>query len=411
MHDRLSGARRHAVRATGLATAVLGGCVALAACGGARSASPAATGHRERISFDASSCASGWSAPSAGLYSFAVVNRSARSGSATLATFGSGVELGTASNVGPHATASVSARLLAGGDYEWSCEVTGAQARSSAVSAVGGSAPASVPIPAGLSTVQLIQPLAYYRLHVETLLATVRARVAALRARIAAGDLAGARAAWLRAHVAWLEIGQDDGAYGAFGALGGRIDGLAGGDAGGTSSRDFTGFHRIEQDLFTQADLRAAGRDARVTARLIGELTPAAVASALPPSIAGVDAWVLRCHEILEDALRDTLTGDDDYGSHSALATVAADVAATREMLHALAGLISPRAPQVVANGRRELGAVDAAIAAVRHGGATMPALTALSLRSRQRIDGAVGAAVETLAPVSELMQVQGGGT
>jgi hypothetical protein len=80
-------------------------------------------------------------------------------------------------------------------------------------------------------------------------------------------------------------------------------------------------------------------------------------------------------------------------------------------MLDALAGLISPRAPQVVATGRRALAAVDAAIAAVHGRGARWPALTTLSLRARQRIDGAVCAAVETLAPVSELMQVQGGGT
>ena len=92
---------------------------------------------------------------------------------------------------------------------------------------------------------------------------------------------------------------------------------------------------------------------------------------------------MLRCHEILEDAPRDTLTDADDYGSHTELASLGADVEATHEMLTALTGLIAPPAPQIVRAGTRELAAVD----------------------------GAVDAAVETLAPVSELLQAQGSDT
>jgi iron uptake system EfeUOB component EfeO/EfeM len=383
--------------------------ITLAACGGS---GPKAGGRGERITFDASYCASGWTSPRPGVYDFSVANRSRRSGSATLFTFGSGVAVAQVSDLAPHTVGTVSAHLLAGAVYEWSCELPGATLMQSAVSTVpDGATAAAVPIPAAVSTVQLIQPLADYRLYVAARLATVRAQVSALRSRIAAGALAHARAAWLAAHLTWLEIGQDDGAYGAFGAVGGQIDGLAGGDVGGTSSPDFTGFHRVEVDLFARDDLHVAARDAGVLAGLLGQLTPRAVNADLPPTTAGVNAWVLRCHEILEDALRDTLTDADDYGSHTELASLTADVAATREMLRVLAGLIAPRAPQIVPAGRRELDSIDAAVAAAHAPGTPWQALAALPRRVRQRIDAAVGAAVETLAPVSELIQAQGSDT
>ena len=53
-----------------------------------------------------------------------------------------------------------------------------------------------------------------------TKLSTLRAQVAALSAATASGNLPKAKATWLDAHVTWLEIGQDDGAYGCFGPLG-----------------------------------------------------------------------------------------------------------------------------------------------------------------------------------------------
>jgi high-affinity iron transporter len=105
--------------------------------------------------------------------------------------------------------------------------------------------------------------------------------------------------------------------------------------------------------------------------------------------------------------LRDSLSAEDDYGSHTDLAALKADVAATREMLAVLAPLLDPREPALVLTARRELSGIDAAIAAV-HPGSALPwsAIAALPLRARERLDASVGAALETLAPVSELMQV-----
>jgi high-affinity iron transporter len=253
--------------------------------------------------------------------------------------------------------------------------------------------------------IQLVAPLTRYTQHVDQLLRQLPGQIVVLRTDAARGDLAAAETAWVKAHMIWLELGQDDSAYGAFGELGEQIDGLAAGLPGTVANPRFTGFHKIELDLWRRHDPSAAAADAQRLATLVGGLTPARVRRDLPFKTIDLDSWVLRCHEILEDALRDSLSQNDDYGSNTDLASLTADVAATREMLHLLGPLITSRAPRIVPTAASELNMLQAAIAAAG-GPDTRRNLALLPLRRRQAIDADTSAAAETLAPVSELMQV-----
>jgi hypothetical protein len=85
----------------------------------------------------------------------------------------------------------------------------------------------------------------------------------------------------------------------------------------------------VELDLWTRHDVSAAAGDAAGLAALVARLTPARIAADLPVDAASLSAWTHRSHEVLEDALRDSLTGDDDYGSATDLASVTADEAPT----------------------------------------------------------------------------------
>jgi iron uptake system EfeUOB component EfeO/EfeM len=253
---------------------------------------------------------------------------------------------------------------------------------------------------------ELTAPLASYTRYVEALLAQLRPQIATLKAVTERGDLSEAEHDWLLAHISWLELGQDDDAYSAFGQLGEQIDGEANGLPGTTSNPSFTGFHKIEMDLWKRHNLQAANRDTDKLQSLVVRLAPKLVNSDLPATSLAIDSWVLRAHEILEDALRDSLTQDDDYGSNTDLSTIAADVTATREMLTVLAPVIEPRAPKVVPAAVRALATLVSAINAAggplaEHNLADMP------LRTRLALDQAVSAAVEALAPISELMQIQ----
>jgi iron uptake system EfeUOB component EfeO/EfeM len=256
-----------------------------------------------------------------------------------------------------------------------------------------------------VATIQLVPALAQYTLYVNRLLTLLRQQVSTLDAAARHGDLSATETAWDTAHFTWLEVGQDDAAYGAFGDLGEQIDGLADGLPHTTHNPAFTGFHKIELDLWGHHDTATAAADTAHLAVLVRRLTPHEAQRDLPLTALGIDAWVLRCHEILEDALRDSLSQADDYGSNSDLATLAADVNATHEMLAVLAQLITARRPTIVPTATTDLRVLARAIDAAG-GPAAHRNLRAMPLRQRQALDAATSKAVETLAPVSEILQV-----
>ncbi|HTX08308.1 MAG TPA: EfeM/EfeO family lipoprotein [Solirubrobacteraceae bacterium] len=251
-------------------------------------------------------------------------------------------------------------------------------------------------------------PLITYRTrYVLKELATVRLDLTALSGAISAGDLAEAQSDWLTAHLAWLDIGQDDGAYGCFGELGGEIDGTAAGLVGGTASAQFTGFHKVELDLWTDGNLTAAAADTTTLQQLVKAVIATPIETFLPATQAGIANWVLRPHEILEDAMRDTLTGDDDYGSGTGLASITADVSAVSELLGLLAPVLDPLAPHLVARAGGQLNAILAAVDQTQVNG-TWVAVGDLPTVARERVDAAVGAALETLAPIPDLLTSTG---
>ncbi len=252
-----------------------------------------------------------------------------------------------------------------------------------------------------------VVPLIDYRLYVGGELQTVRADVNALAGAISAGNLAEAEADWLAGHLAWLNLGQDDGAYGCFGELGAEIDGTAAGLVGGTANPQFTGFHKVELDLWTDKNLTAAAADTATLQQLVKTLMAVPIGTELPATEAGLASWVLRPHEILEDALRDSLTGDDDYGSATGLVSITADVGAVRRMLGLLAPVLDPLAPHLVARVNGQLGAIIAAVDQAQGNGASV-AISGLPALARERVDAAVGAALETLAPVPDLLTSTG---
>jgi hypothetical protein len=262
--------------------------------------------------------------------------------------------------------------------------------------------------PTGCSLIQLESgPLAEYSGYVETELHSLQTELASLQSAVDSGNVTAAQSSWLTAHLTWLQIGQDDGAYGAFGALGGEIDGTAAGHPLGTSDPKFTGFHRIEYDLWTTHNLAAAQTDTTALNSLVTQLVSKPLSDYLPATTIGFANWLLRPHEILEDAIRDTLTGDDDYGSGTGIASLTADIAAIRELLGLLAPVLNPVAPGLVGHVREELSALLSTADASRSNGqwvgvAELPAV------ERQQIDADAGAAAELLAPVPDLLTSTG---
>jgi high-affinity iron transporter len=395
------------MRASAAIAAVLAATL-LSACAGS-GAAPAdhPSGTVERVTLNGSNCAPGWRVAKAGRYDFDVRNSSTHPADVALVQAGSGIVVARLKSTAAHGSGRLNVRLLTGDAYLWRCAIRTGAVLSSQTIQVGAVATVKRG-PAPVVAAELYQPLERYTTYAERLLRQLRPQLQRLHTAVLAGNLRAAEAAWRAAHVNWLLIGQDDDAYGSFGELGEQIDGSAAGLPRGTANPRFTGFHRVEVDLWRDHDTTRAAHDTAVLQSLVGRLTPQRVAADLPVTVIDLDSWILRCHEILEDALRDSLSQNDDYGSNSDLLSLTADVKATREMLRVLAPVIGSRAPRLVPTATAELRAIDRAVGAAGGAGAATTGrnLTSLPTRERQIVDASVDAALETLAPVSELMLV-----
>jgi high-affinity iron transporter len=371
---------------------------------------PAGAAHAikgQRIVVTTTTCAPRWHAPNPGRAHFALANRS--NVAATMYLFHPRSEkiVATVKGIKAHTVRALVVKVKRGGHYVWGCDLKGRPPRVSDVQTVprdpthGGTGPVVVP----LGRRQLVPAMKGYRAYVVHELHLLTAQTNALAADLAASNASAARSDWLTAHQTWLRIGQDDGAYGAFGNLGREIDGTTAGLVHGTSDPDFTGFHKVEYDLWTKGGITAAASDTTTLVKNIARLTGHPISSWFPFSAASVSGLPLRCHEILEDGLRDSLSGDDDYGSGTSIASVRADVTGTREVLRLLTALLKPRSPHLAAHARRALTRLAAALEATRSDGHWV-AVADLSRHNREEVDSAIGNALEILAPVPDLLTI-----
>ena len=113
----------------------------------------------------------------------------------------------------------------------------------------------------------------------------------------------------------------------------------------------------------------------------------------------------VRAHEILEDALRDHLSGMDDQGGGAAFAQTYADVQVTCAILGYLAPLIDARQPGLAATLTAQLDTLDGQLLATQANGAWLSP-GAAPLSAREHVDAATGAVLESLASVPDLLEV-----
>jgi high-affinity iron transporter len=420
----MSSRSRKAERTARALLALIAASLLLAACGNSSHTPPSRGGSSrdastpagstrsapgELITFGSTTCGPNWRPLNSGRERFRISNGSPNSATVYLFRSDSGAVLTTLKYLPAHTTRAVTVTLTPGVGYSWACDLSGHPVHlsdSEPAPRVGQSATPKKVVAVYIA--DLIPALNTYRRYVHRMLNSLDARVASLLTATRSGELPRARAAWLKAHLTWLLIGQDDGAYGAFGTLGQRIDGNSEGLVGGPTNREFMGFHRIERDLWVRRDLAAAASDTKQLQSLVARLSRQKLSAELPATKAGMTTFTIRTHEVLEDALRDTLSGDDNYGSDTALASLTADVGATREFLAVLAPDIDPRAPNLEATAHRELNAVTRAIANARDTNHGLTPIGDLPVRQRQQIAQSVGGALQTLSNVPDLLGIGG---
>jgi iron uptake system EfeUOB component EfeO/EfeM len=240
-------------------------------------------------------------------------------------------------------------------------------------------------------------PIAAYKHYVGRQLGALLGEVAVLRAAVARHDLAGARAAWLKADARYESLGA---AYGAFGQLDAAINGRPAGLPDGVRSPDFTGLHRVELALWEHRSTREAAAPAAQLTRAVARLRTKVGAMTIDPL-----EYSLRAHEVLEDGIHLQLSGQASPWSGSALVALRAEVKGTNVVLRTLEPMLVRRdAGGALPQARRALRRLSRALARLERPDGSLPRWDRLGQRDRELVDGLTAGAAEQLAFVPELI-------
>ena len=363
--------------------------VAVTACG----SSPALSSSTSTaISFNDASCGSVWHLASPGWHTFKITNKAEYGAEVDLTNPANGAVYDELENIGPGTTAPMSLDV-GSGKYAFLCLVQDFDPVTGPTVTVSGH----------MAGTAAIIPITYndlyslskdYGQYTESGLQVLAKETARLAADVRGRNPAAAKREWLAAHLQYETLGA---AYDAFGNYDDEIDGRA--DAVGISSPKWTGFYRLEYGLWHGQSVH----------ELIG------VADTLNLDVHKLLAWWpgqqiplidigLRTHEILENALEFQLTGHDDYGSGTTLATTLANIQATRYLLSLLHPLLAPRYPQLP-QVYTELNLLQSLLEKERLRNGWWVSVSRLPTAARQQIDAACGQVLQELAPIASIAE------
>ncbi|KAA5827095.1 iron uptake system protein EfeO [Saccharopolyspora hirsuta] len=252
-------------------------------------------------------------------------------------------------NIGPGLTRQLVAEVPQGGRYTAACKpgMRGDGIRTEFT--VTGSATAQDGAAA--------QAVADYRAYVDQQATELEQRTARFADAVKAGDVELAKQLYAPAREPWERI---EPVAESFGDLDPKIDGR---EADLEPGQAFTGFHRLEKDLWTTglqpdaaaiADQLVADVGQVVAQSRTAELTPTGVANG--------------AKELLDEVATGKVTGEEEAFSHTDLSDFQANVDGAAQVITALRPVLTAADPQLLATLDEKFGAVNGLLARYRDG-------------------------------------------
>jgi iron uptake system component EfeO len=322
--------------------------IALAVSGCGPSAKPDSAGPVAVTATD-TGCTLARSSLAAGRQTFTITNK----GSKVTEFYVYGAEdrvLGEVENIAPGLTRTLVVELSPG-SYQAACKpgMVGAGIRA-ALTVTGSAAPP-------VQDAKLTAAVASYRQYVQAEAAALVDQTAQFTAAVKAGDTGRAKTLYPRARTHFERI---EPVAESFGDLDPRIDARADSVEPGT---DWSGFHRLEKDIWSGTDLRA---DAAIADRLDADV------ATLKQKVADLQLTPLElaggAKELLDEVATSKVTGEEDRYSHTDLWDFQANVEGSRAVVTALRPVLDERSPGVGTALDERFAAVQAELGRYRSG-------------------------------------------
>ena len=343
------------------------------------------------------SCADGWLPPHSGQREIPVINAGSSVVDVTLLGSNNLLIYGEIEAMAPGTTRTMTA-VIPPGRFRLGCTYSENATVYSPIVTVSGAAVHDAHPYQRVAYGQIAPLVTQYRAEVSAGLAVLATDTDRLRALADSGQLDEAKQAWLVAHLDYTRLG---GAYDTFGNFNDEIDGLPNGLPQGVDDPSWTGFLRLEYALWQNQPAATVASVADQLDTYVHQLVLAFTEQTTP-----LNDLSLRTHEILENTLQFELTGETDEGSHTGLATAEANVQGTEMILGVIAPLLEKGKPALLANLKSELYQLAALLNTYEQPDGTWTPVQSLTQAQREHLDGAIGNYLETVSPVSDLLEI-----
>jgi high-affinity iron transporter len=306
-------------------------------------------------------------------------------------------DYGTIETLAPKTTVPLDV-VLGPGTYYWKCTNSFGSVNLSSAGTVHGKKVNGTKANLPVTYAELVTATTAYRSQIEKGLGVLAVDTDALTSAVASGDRTRSEQLWLVAHLDYASLGA---AYGTFGDFDEEINGRPNGLPEGVNDPKFHGFLRLEYGLWNgqpNAELVPVADRLDVD---VHKLVNAFPSEPTPPTDVP-----LRTHEILENTLQFELTGETDQGSHTNLATAAANVAGTETTLGAIAPLLEERNPSLLSTLQSGLTQFAAELQKYDLGNGSWVPLQALSQAQHEQLDGTLSNLLENLSLVPDILEI-----
>ncbi len=245
------------------------------------------------------------------------------------------------------------------------------------------------PVLAAVSPLDLVQPIADYKIYVQDKIDTLEARTKDFTDAVKAGDLAKAKALYAPARVNYEMI---EPIAELFSDLDGAIDSRADDHEQKEKSADFTGFHRIEYGLFSQNSTEGLAPIADKLYADVVDLRKRVAGLTVPPEKA-IDGAA----GLLEEVASSKISGEEDRYSHTDLWDFQANIDGAQKIVALVQPLVEKEDPALIRTVNDNFTTVDTILAKYKTADG-FETYDRLSENDRKALAGPVTALAEDLS-------------
>jgi iron uptake system component EfeO len=249
---------------------------------------------------------------------------------------------------------------------------------------------------AAVSSLELVKPIAEYKVYVSGEINALVTGTRAFTAAIKAGDLAKAKALYAPTRVHYESI---EPIAELFNDLDGSIDSRADDHEKREKDPGFTGFHRIEYTLFTQNTTEGLNELSDKLMKDVLDLQNRVKNLVFPPSTVVGGAAAL-----MEEVSSTKISGEEDRYSHTDLYDFQGNVDGSKKIVDLLAPLIKRENPDFLKKIDANFATVDKILAKYRKPGGGFETYDKLSEADRKALVGPVQLLSEDLSRLRGLL-------